>query len=166
MTLAVTGHRPDKLGGYSPVAKKRLNDFALQELSRISPSPSRVLTGMALGWDLAIARACDALAIPFIAYIPFKNQDSRWPPISSQEYRLLLAKAAEVVNVCSGEYAAWKMHARNNRLVNDCDKLLALYDGSPSGTGSCVRYARCKVDPPLLDNCWPRWLEFCSANPL
>lgn len=50
--------------------------------------------------------------------------------------------AANKVVVCSGGYAAFKMQKRNEYLVDHCDKLIAIYDGSLfGGTYNCVKYA-------------------------
>lgn len=55
MILAVTGHRPDKIGGYdrnNPLRKKLLVKIDAT-LARLKPE--RVLTGMALGVDQDVA---------------------------------------------------------------------------------------------------------------
>jgi len=56
MILAVTGHRPEKLGGYGPAVAERLFNLASSELQGLRPE--YVLTGMAIGWDQAVADAC------------------------------------------------------------------------------------------------------------
>ena len=47
--------------------------------------------------------------------------------------------------VSPGEYAAFKMQVRNEWMVDQLnpatDLLLAAWDGSPGGTGNCVKYA-------------------------
>jgi uncharacterized phage-like protein YoqJ len=40
-----------------------------------------------------------------------------------------------------GDYAPWKMMLRNKYMVNNCDVLLALWNGTPGGTQKCVAYA-------------------------
>lgn len=70
-----TGHRPDKLGGYSnEVTQKliRVCRFGLEKLQ-----PSLVISGMALGYDQALAEAAIELKIPFHAYCPCYGQDSK-----------------------------------------------------------------------------------------
>jgi uncharacterized phage-like protein YoqJ len=166
MILAVTGHRPQKLGGFSPAAGQRLVEFATAELRRFNPLPQRVLTGLALGWDQAIAWACAELGIPFIACVPCKGQDTPWPAASRQAYRTLLALAYDVVAVCPGGYAAWKMIRRDHYMVDqlNClegDKLLALYNGdTDGGTAKTVQYAQAKG--VAIENCWERWISFST----
>ena len=38
-------------------------------------------------------------------------------------------------------YRPWLMQKRNEYMVDRCDKLTALWDGSSGGTGNCVKYA-------------------------
>lgn len=152
--IAGTGHRPDKLGGYSIETTIRLTRFAIQELRY--RKPSYVISGMAQGWDQALAYAATELHIPWAAYIPFAGQESRWPQAAQEEYGLLLSKADRQFTVCGGEYAAYKMQKRNERMVNDCDLLLALYNGTPGGTANCVRYAR-MTRRVIVANVWEQW---------
>lgn len=142
MILSVTGHRPDKLGGYSTESYRKLLAVATDQLSKIMPE--KVLTGMALGWDTAIAEACFNLGIPFTACIPFRGQEKLWPQQSQDKYANLVSNAAEVVIVSSGGYSASKMNKRNRYMVDNSDKVLALWDGSQGGTGNCVAYATMK----------------------
>lgn len=159
-SLAVTGHRPNKLGGYTQQAHDRLLKLAISELTEIKPS--RVITGMALGWDQAIAEAAIELSLPFSAYVPCDGQQSCWPTESQKIYDNLLSNAAEIIIVSPGPYAAWKMHARNKAMVNACERLLALFSGSPGGTASCVTYAE-TVKRPII-NCWDRYIELCQLK--
>lgn len=154
--LAGTGHRPDKLGGYEPEAEELLTEYAVYILS--SYKPKKVIVGMAMGWDMALAHACVRLGIPFIAAIPFKGQELRWRPAVQKIYHELLSKAIEVVVVCEGGYHPFKMNKRNEWMVDHCTRLLALWNGSPGGTDNCIRYAK-KVERNWI-NVWPGWESF------
>jgi hypothetical protein len=68
--LAVTGHRPKDLGGYSDAAFVKLVAFAKNNLGKWQPRIEYVITGMAQGWDQAVAQACVELGLPFHAYVP------------------------------------------------------------------------------------------------
>jgi uncharacterized phage-like protein YoqJ len=59
---------------------------------------------MALGWDLAFARASVELGIPLIAAVPFEGQEAMWSPESQAKYRALLAEAETVHVVSPGAY--------------------------------------------------------------
>lgn len=151
LILAATGHRPDKLGGYEPWAQRQVHEFARFLLSQWQPS--RVVVGMALGWDTAVALGALDLGLPLIACVPFAGQELRWPLESQRIYGRILEQAAAVELVCSGGYAAHKMQLRNRAMVDQCDLLLACWDGSPGGTANCVEYARLAKCPTF--NCYP-----------
>lgn len=155
MILAVTGHRPNKLGGYRDDAYSRMLWVAEDVIKRIRPS--FVITGMALGWDQACAVAARDLGIPFVAAIPFNGQEAKWPEESRLRYYNLMLSASDIVVVSTGGYSAAKMQMRNEWMVEHCDRVLALWDGSRGGTANCVAYAR-KAGKPV-ENCWDDWLR-------
>lgn len=138
--IAATGHRPNKLGGYGEAAADRL--FRLAKWYLNDTMPDRVISGMALGWDQAFARAAAHLRIPFTAAVPFRGQDGTWPPASRAAYSTLLALADAVVVVSDGGYSGRKMMLRNQWMVDNCDVLCAVWDGSAGGTSACVGYAK------------------------
>lgn len=140
MIIAGTGHRPSKLGGYGPEVTRKLIQIATDYLQE--HKPAYVISGMALGWDTALAIAANNLDIPFIAAVPFRGQENAWPHGSKVLYKHLLLNAEHVEYVCDDGYAAWKMQQRNKWMVDNCDVLLALWDGSNGGTGNCIKYAK------------------------
>jgi uncharacterized phage-like protein YoqJ len=157
--VAVTGHRPDKLGGYGSAAKIKLLSFAVDQFDRaLRKGPLVVITGMALGWDQAVAQACVIHGIPFHAAIPFVGQEQMWPEESQRLYSDLLKKASKVTIVSPGRYESWKMHRRNEFMVDHCTVLVALWNGSPGGTASCVSYAERKQTKVV--NLWSTWENF------
>jgi len=144
MIVAFTGHRPNKLGGYSfPNPVSRWICWRIrEELEQLKPT--RAISGMAQGVDQWAAMVCINMKIPFTAAVPFVGQESMWPDAAKQRWRFLLGKAAEVVVVCEGNYAAAKMQKRNEWMVDHADVLLAVWDGTSGGTGNCVGYAKKK----------------------
>lgn len=152
MIIAGTGHRPPKLGGYGFEATQHV--IRVAEIALDGHRPDVVISGMALGWDQALAEAAIKLNIELHAYIPFLTQSARWPQVSQDRY-LELLDAAKVVKDCSngGLYSASAMQLRNEAMVDDCDLVLALWDGQPSGgTFNCIQYAE-KIGR-TIDNCW------------
>lgn len=154
--LSVTGHRPENLGGYAPVDSSKLRAFARECL--VGLRPATVVTGMALGWDTAIAHACVDLGLPFIAAVPFVGQERKWGVTTQQEYRALLNRAQAVRVVCSGGYHPAKMQHRNEWMVDNSDVLLALWNGSSGGTANCVRYAQKRNKPTI--QAWLHWERY------
>lgn len=139
--VAVTGHRPDKLGGYDRGNPLRtwIRERLSESLSNINPK--RCISGMAIGVDQDFADVCVDLRIPFIAAIPFEGQEKLWPPSSQEYYRELLKKAMLRKVISEGGYHASKMQRRNEWMVDNCQILIAVWDGSGGGTGNCVKYA-------------------------
>lgn len=87
--------------------------------------------------------------MPFTAAVPFEEQPVRWSRDQFEKYKELLGHASEIVHVCEPGYAAWKLQKRNEWMVDRCDLLLAVWDGSNGGTANCVRYAE-KIGRPLV----------------
>lgn len=159
MIVGVTGHRPDKLGGYSDEVRYRLFQLAVAVFKRYQPAA--VISGLALGWDTEVATAAVHVGVPLIAAIPFEGQELKWRPEDRKLYHQLIDLSAEVHYVCSPGYAAWKMQKRNEWIVDHCDLLFALWDGNKSGTGNCVEYAQSKgVD---VKNLWQSWVRFSGV---
>lgn len=159
VVAAGTGHRPDKLGGYSEAVTARLVDLARAAL--LHYRPEKVISGMALGWDTALALAALELGIPLIAAIPFEGQEKAWPAVSQARYRDILSRATEIVIVSAGRYSGWKMQVRNEWMVDRCDILLALWDGSEGGTRNCLRYAERKGTQ--VSNLWVSWMRYACV---
>jgi len=153
--VSVTGHRPPKLGGYSDEAFRKLVSIARDYF--VAYPPKLIISGMALGWDQAVARAAIELNIPWEAAVPFKGQEKAWPWQSQQRYNAMLSKATSIVVVSDGGYAAWKMQKRNEYMVDKSSYILAMWDLSSGGTANCIRYARERGKPYI--NLYNRYKE-------
>lgn len=156
MILAVTGHRPDKLGGWKVPNPTQLAVMDLMDQALLELMPDFVITGMSLGVDQWMAELCILNEIPFIAAVPFEGQEKVWPPHSQAKYVQLLSRAHETIFVSDPGYASWKLQLRNEWMVNKSDMLLAVFNGSSGGTANCVAYAKKQkrkirfIDPPSL----------------
>lgn len=140
MIIAATGHRPDKLGGYDERASLRLYYFASFYL--LARKPEAVITGLALGWDQAIAAAAIMHNIPCHGAVPFEGQESRWPEESRLKYWNLRNACTTITVVCDGGYSARSMQLRNMWMVQRAHLVAAMWDGSDGGTANCVKYAQ------------------------
>lgn len=142
MILALTGARPNKLGGYkipNPVFNKLCKTT---EKFFLDHKPEKIISGVALGFDSYGAKIAIKLGIPFIAAVPFTGQEKMWPKESQEDYHNLLKKAAEIVIVSEGGYSVEKMQIRNQWMVDNSDRLLGAWDGTPGGTKNCLDYAK------------------------
>lgn len=153
--MGFTGHRKIRGTFVTRSQKERLMELGCAAIERYVPDA--VISGMALGWDTAVARAAIEMGVPLIAAVPFLGQELKWAEWSQDEYAGLLARAKEVVIVCEGGYAPWKLQKRNEWIVDHCTDLFALWDGGTGGTANCVKYATGKVP---VHNLWSSWLKY------
>lgn len=154
--VAGTGHRIVKQPPAWPPTPASLVDFLVSYLQQLQPS--HVISGMALGFDQGLALAAIRCSIPFTAAVPFKGQEHKWPASVKTRYAALLREAQHVEYVSEPGYEPWKMHARNAWMVDRCDRLVALYDGSGGGTKSCLDYASSKG--VKIEMIWPAWCDY------
>jgi len=138
--IAGTGHRPKVLGGYGNDTLLPIIELLCETLTKLRPD--KVISGMALGFDQALALAAIKLHIPFIAAVPHDGQESIWPESAQRKYKFILDRAETVAVICPGEYAREKMQKRNEWMVDNADLVLALWNGQPGGTANCINYAR------------------------
>jgi len=148
LVVATTGHRPKSL----PTGYDLVPLIALAKPWLAARNPNAVISGVALGWDTAVALAALELGIPVHAYIPFIGQADAWPAHSHAAYQQLLLRCESQKVVSPGGYEVWKMQARNEAMVDDCDMVLALWNGEKGGTGNCVRYA--EKQGKTVENIW------------
>ena len=155
--FSVTGHRPSKLANAYPETKAYsvLVELAMYQINKLNCT--HILTGMAIGWDLAVAQACVNVGISFTACVPLQDQELQWPAETKRYYFELCSKAADVYFVCDPGYAPCKIQMRNQYMVDNSEKVLALWDGSSGGTANCVEYAKTKNIEII--NCWTEYLS-------
>jgi uncharacterized phage-like protein YoqJ len=150
--VAFTGHRPDKLG---PIEDKI--DAALDAiLERLNPT--RAISGMAPGIDVRGLRAARRKGIPVTAAIPWIGHPFSGPweyGAKIDLYYELLEQCDVHEVVCDGDeyYQPWFYQKRNEWMVDNCDAVIAVWDGSGGGTKNCVKYAR-KVGRPIWYYNW------------
>lgn len=154
MIICGTGHRPNRLGrpglsGYDPRVTDAMLGAIDAALTERGVTPTHVISGMALGFDLALARYAVAHGIPWTAAIPFAGQERLWPEDSQRLWRDLCALASHVQIVSPGGYSPAKMQARNRWMVDRADQVLALWDGTAGGTANAVSYARLRNKPVI-----------------
>lgn len=131
MILGFTGHR--QIDNY-----KKLYQSIVANLNELKPE--HTISGMAVGSDQLFSVICIRLSIPFVAAVPFKEQEKFWPDNIKKQYFKILEKAKEVVIVSEGGFSKNKYQIRNEYIVNNSDLMLAYWNGTNSGTGNCIEY--------------------------
>ena len=142
MNIAITGHRPNKLGNdYNLTSPLILKIKSKLEEIVDSYKPECLISGMALGIDTLWAKIALEKRIPLICAIPCINQEKLWTDSSKELYRYILDNAYKVVYITKKEFDYKSMQLRNEWMVDNCDILVAVHDGSYGGTHNCVTYA-------------------------
>lgn len=150
IVLGVTGHRG--------VEQKPGELLRFARLFIDLAAADHVITGMAQGWDLAVAYACFAAGVPYTAAIPHTHQPDGWPA-PDREVWLLCVNGATRVNIGSAIYEPGVYSDRNRWIVDNSDEIASLYDGRPrGGTRHCVLYAQSKGR--RIHPLWDRWQRF------
>ena len=140
--IAVTGHRPHKLGGYNATENFRAIRRHMRDFLEQAPDGELVLiSGGALGIDQFWMEVGLHMDLPVVAMLPFEGYDKMWPEFSRKKYRKLLDRCEEVMYVSEPGYTAWKLQKRNEQMVDNCEVLVAYWDGSAGGTMNCLDYA-------------------------
>ncbi|ARO21442.1 hypothetical protein B2J90_29015 (plasmid) [Bacillus tropicus] len=150
ITIAVTAHRPNKLYGYdyfSPgnlAIATKLREHLLSHLNQ--GKQVHAISGMALGGDTIYALVVLKLKrqgynITLESAIPCTAHSSQWPKPSQDQWKSIVEQADVVTYVSKQLYKPYLMQKRNEYMVNQCDELIAVWDGTTGGTGNCVDYA-------------------------
>lgn len=171
--IAGTGHRPDKLvarglNAYSTEQFARLEDLAKAVIGHLEPKC--VMSGMALGWDMALASAAAELKVPYIAAIPFRGQQAKWKTqLWKDLYDALLGTATTVLvsapdvdNESPYGDIVKALYKRNEDMLDAIAEyqpdsaLVALWNGGPKGgTAHAVKAAQKRGLP--MRNFWSSW---------
>jgi uncharacterized phage-like protein YoqJ len=169
MIIAGTGHRPDKLqdnwGQYEKLTLPRLTFIAKKYFEIMEPEI--VISGTALGWDTAIALAAIELKIPLHCYVPFEGYHKRWAAKSQTTYFYILNSSncyypdnekedieRDYAEVCR------LLQQRNADMLDNCDRVVALWNGTKGGTANAVKLAAKKELP--VDNLWECWITLST----
>lgn len=135
MIIAGTGHRPEKAE----------NEDVVREKVRIALRDSgatHFICGMASGFDLWAGTTALRIGLQVVAAKPWTGHKPRKADVGL--YAEVIESASRIVNVIEQDAypGAWCYQKRNEWMVDNCDRVLAYWDGEPGGTGNCVKYAK------------------------
>lgn len=157
MVICGTGHYPDKIGGYSEEAFRRVVETAKDYLIENKDNIELVIAGLAQGYDTALGYAAMELNMPLESVVPGEYFADYFNEIDKHRYDTLLAYSAK-----NGKVTMTKgCGERNEYMVDNADLTVALWNGTPGGTGWTVGYAN-KVGKPV-HNLWPKFEEKLNA---
>lgn len=138
-----TGHRPEKLIRSEIEIKAALREEIKQA---IQDGLTVFITGMARGVDLWAAEIVLDLRkrnqeVKLICAIPHEGFETRWSASWTQLYHHVLDNA-DLVRVITSGYHTGVYQIRNEWMVNHSARVIAVFNGQPSGTKNTIDYAK------------------------
>jgi ribonuclease HI/uncharacterized phage-like protein YoqJ len=145
--LMITGHKPPELGGY---AQNEIADRTRLKLTEIIVAKAQlnpdlvVMTGMGLGAEQLAAEAAVAADVPFVAVLPYPDQQSVWPKASQDRYDGLLGQAkGQVLLQLQKPENKQKAGAALNRqaawFARNSQEAVVVWNGTEQYVGKVVR---------------------------
>lgn len=136
-----TGHRPQKLRRSEQEIKIDLEKAILQA---IADEYTTFITGMAYGVDIWAGQIVVRLRqsnpnLRLIAAVPFQGFEDRWSAEWKRAYAELLEQADLVKYICP-RYNAGAYQRRNEWMVDHSSRVIAVFNGKPSGTKNTIDY--------------------------
>lgn len=186
VNICFTGHRPNKLGGYDWKSEK--NIAIMKKLKKVINlvikkyninDSFNFIFGGALGIDqmafYIIQRLKEkykkenTIIISTEIAIPFQKQSNKWEENDIKRYNKQIKQADQVIyvdnlnkyaipNYIKDNYYPIKMKKRNMYMVDKSDIIIAVWNGSFSGSANCINYANklnktiLIIDPNNLNN--------------
>ena len=155
MKLALYGHRLDRLP--FPMDSESYNTLELmlwKSVSRYVDSGYDAFIcgatqgmGMVLGEIIAAIKGPGCAGLKLICVIPYREQARKWDDVWRLRYRYLLRDSDRIIQVCD-EYQARCYQKQSRYIIDQCDALLAVYDGKGKGrTSYAVEYAKKQGKP-------------------
>ena len=146
-----TGHRPEKLQTPESVVMAALEKEIRQA---IADGFSVFISGMARGVDIwaaeIVLRLRDAgEAIRLICACPYLGFERVWEQSWQDRYNAILLTADLVRYICPG-YSRSCFQRRNEWMVDHAARVIAVWNGQPSGTKNTIDYAR-RIGVPLIN---------------
>lgn len=172
MTVCFTGHRPSKLPGgyyYYSLANIELGKILrIKILELINNGATHFICGGALGVDQMAFMVLKKLKskgynINIEIAIPFEYQYTKWNDEQKKIHFESIRFADKVTYVDTLPqyntsmqpkiYDVKKLDLRNRYMVDNSDVVIAVWDGSKSGTQKCIDYAiKNKKKLIIIDN--------------
>lgn len=137
-----TGHRPEKLR--RPEKEIRVN-LEHEIRQAVLDGLNVFITGMARGVDIDAAGIViqlkeEGCPVRLICASPYPGFENNWSRTWQNRYGTVIAKADLVRYICP-RYSKGCFQIRNEWLVNHSARVIAVFNGQPSGTKNTIDYA-------------------------
>ena len=138
-----TGHRPERLG--MPEIEV-ISGLKKEIRQAIADGFQTFISGVARGVDLwaaeiVLAFRDERAEIRLICASPYRGFESRWSREWQERYRRVMERADLVRFICPG-YSRDCFQRRNEWMIDHSARVIAVYNGQPSGTRNTIEYAR------------------------
>lgn len=138
-----TGHRPEKLERTEVEIKAELQKEIHQA---IADGFTVFISGMARGVDIWAAEIVLSLRdagqpVRLICASPYEGFEKSWSDQWKERYMAILNDADLVRFICPG-YSRACFQIRNEWMVDHSSRVIAVFNGQPSGTKNTIDYAR------------------------
>lgn len=149
-TVCFSGHRPEKLpfngDPNSPPIRMLISMIYKEIQNSIDEGFDTFITGVARGIDLwAGSLVADIKSnnpsIKLISAVPYKSYGEKWKGIDKWNLNYIMQKSDSIYFVCD-KYSRACMKKRNEYMVDNSSKLIAVISDYKSGTGQTIRYAQ------------------------
>ena len=175
--VGVTGHRPNRLVG-GPIAdlRSRVRETVSAIITASPTGLVTILSPLAEGTDRIVAIEALAAGCDLIFPLPFPRDEYLQDfatPVSQAEYRALLGRAREVIELSGSrdtpESVDAAYAAAGQYLVGASDLLIAIWDGGSArgsgGTADVVAAAvACRVPVIWIDSLVPRHVRVVTTD--
>ncbi len=162
-TLCFTGHRPQSVNylwneenSECKRLKEKLKSTIINAIE--NEGVSHFISGMAIGVDMICAEIVLDLKkdYPYVTLecaLPCETQAARWSESYRNRYFSIIEKS-DKETLLQTHYTNDCMMKRNKYMVDKSDVVIAVWNGSKSGTGNTVNYAKqnCKKVIPINPN--------------
>lgn len=141
-SVCFSGHRPEKLG----IDEDRIREMLKNAVAEaVDDGYTVFITGMARGVDIWAADIVLEMKrlyknIELICALPMPGFERRRTAEEQRRYRQIISEADKVITV-SQHYSRHSFQLRNEYMVDNSSRLIAVYNGSAGGTRNTIRYA-------------------------
>lgn len=137
-----TGHRPEKLQRAENDIRFNLKNEILRA---IDDNLTVFISGMSRGVDIWAAEIVlqlkeEGYPVRLICAIPYPGFEHNWSSAWQSQYNTLINHADLVRYICSC-YKKECFQIRNQWIVNHSSRVIAVFNGQPSGTKNTIDYA-------------------------
>lgn len=132
--IMVTGHRPQKLGGFKV---NPTQTFVKEQLERVikklDNGSVELVTGMALGVDQWFCEIGLGLGLKVHAYLPCKGQSKKWDKNAQEKHKELTLQCDWRLISKDTYQGPHQLLNRNTAMVSDSNIAIIVWDGKENG---------------------------------